>query len=151
VLVARHRPRRRGLLFEAQITFWLWLTVWFANFAEALAEGRGQGAGRFAAAARGTQTTARRLRADGSTETVPATALRKGDRVVVEAGEFIRPMAKSSPASHPSTSRRSPASRRRSSASRAAIGPRSPVARACSRTRIEVQVTSDPGRRFSIA
>src|SRR4029077_13937330 len=77
-----------GLGFELQITFWLWLTVLFANFAEAMAEGRGKAQADTLRKAR-TETTANRLLPDGRTETVPATALRKGDQVMVKAGEFI--------------------------------------------------------------
>src|SRR5262249_50743422 len=74
--------------FELQITIWLWLTVLFANFAEAMAEGRGKAQADTLRKAR-TETVANRLREDGSAETVPASALRKGDDVVVRAGEFI--------------------------------------------------------------
>jgi K+-transporting ATPase ATPase B chain len=74
-------------LFVGQITIWLWFTVLFANFAEAVAEGRGKAQ---AAALRKTrtETIARRL-ADGREERVPAMALVKGDRVVCEAGDII--------------------------------------------------------------
>ncbi|MDT5030833.1 MAG: potassium-transporting ATPase ATP-binding subunit, partial [Actinoplanes sp.] len=70
------------------ITVWLWLTVVFANLAEAVAEGRGKAQ---AAALRQskTDTVARRLTAAGDEELVPAPELRRGDRVVVEAGETI--------------------------------------------------------------
>ena len=66
--------------FEIQIAIWLWLTVLFANFAEALAEGRGKAQ---AEALRKTRTTtmARQL-VDGRELSVPAPDLRKGDRVV---------------------------------------------------------------------
>ncbi len=69
------------------MTLWLWFTVLFANFAEALAEGRGKAQ---AAALRGLrqETVARKLVA-GREERVPASTLRKGDVVVVEAGETI--------------------------------------------------------------
>src|ERR1700736_3770142 len=74
-------------LFVGQITIWLWFTVLFANFAEAVAEGRGKAQ---AAALRKTrsETIARRL-IDGQEERVPATALVKGDQVVCEAGDII--------------------------------------------------------------
>ncbi|HEX6642354.1 MAG TPA: potassium-transporting ATPase subunit B, partial [Thermoanaerobaculia bacterium] len=73
--------------FQIQIAFWLWATVLFANFAEALAEGRGKAQ---AAALRKTKqdTTARRVTGDRE-ERVPASTLRKGDRVVVETNEII--------------------------------------------------------------
>ncbi|MDY1047210.1 potassium-transporting ATPase subunit KdpB [Pseudomonas coleopterorum] len=71
-----------------QIAVWLWFTLLFANFAEALAEGRGRArADSLKAGSQGLQ--ARRQRADGSFETVAATALRKGDVVRVEAGQMI--------------------------------------------------------------
>jgi K+-transporting ATPase ATPase B chain len=74
--------------FEAQIAGWLWLTVLFANFAEAMAEGRGKAQAATLRKAK-TDTVARRRGRDGTTEIVPATSLRKGDVVVVSAGEFI--------------------------------------------------------------
>jgi potassium-transporting ATPase ATP-binding subunit len=79
---------RPGLGFEVQITFWLWLTVLFANFAEAMAEGRGKAQADTLRKAR-TETVANRLTASGRTETVPANSLRKDDVVMVKAGEFI--------------------------------------------------------------
>jgi high-affinity K+ transport system ATPase subunit B len=79
---------RPDLGFELQITFWLWLTVLFANFAEAMAEGRGRAQADTLRKAR-TETVANRLLPDGRSETVAATALRKDDMVMVKAGEFI--------------------------------------------------------------
>ena len=79
---------RHGLRFELQITFWLWLTVLFANFAEAMAEGRGKAQAETLRKAR-TETVANRLGSGGRTEVVPAAALRKNDVVSVKAGEFI--------------------------------------------------------------
>jgi potassium-transporting ATPase ATP-binding subunit len=79
---------RAGLEFELQITFWLWLTVFFANFAEAMAEGRGKAQADTLRKAR-TETVANRIGAGGRIETVPATSLRKDDLVMVKAGEFI--------------------------------------------------------------
>jgi len=76
------------LLFESQITCWLWLTVLFANFAEAMAEGRGKAQADALRRAK-TDTVAKRERADGALESVPAPALRKGDVVRVEAGDII--------------------------------------------------------------
>ena len=73
--------------FTGNVTLWLWFTVLFANFAEALAEGRGKAQ---AAALRGLrQETVARKRVDGREERVPASTLRKGDEVVVEAAETI--------------------------------------------------------------
>jgi len=74
--------------FELQITFWLWLTVLFANFAEAMAEGRGKAQAETLRKAK-VETRAKRFRRDGTTEMVPAATLVKGDVVVVSAGEFI--------------------------------------------------------------
>ncbi|WP_145130806.1 potassium-transporting ATPase subunit KdpB [Pseudomonas sp. URMO17WK12:I11] len=71
-----------------QITAWLWFTVLFANFAEALAEGRGRArADSLKAGSQG--LSARRRNPDGSFDSVPAASLRKGDVVRVEAGEMI--------------------------------------------------------------
>jgi K+-transporting ATPase ATPase B chain len=78
----------RSIGFELQITLWLWLTVLFANFAEAMAEGRGKAQADTLRRAQ-TETTGRRERQDRSYETVSAPALRKGDIVRVEAGEVI--------------------------------------------------------------
>src|ERR1700675_2355941 len=74
--------------FGLQITLWLWFTVLFANFAEAMAEGRGKAQADTLRKARA-ETSAHRLRADSSIEIVASSALRSGDIVVVAAGEFI--------------------------------------------------------------
>jgi len=74
-------------LFVGQITLWLWFTLIFANFAEALAEGRGKAQAATLRRAR-TDTIARR-RVGGKEERVPSSQLRKGDTVVVEAGDLI--------------------------------------------------------------
>jgi potassium-transporting ATPase ATP-binding subunit len=73
--------------FVGQVALWLWFTVLFANFAEALAEGRGKAQAASLRRAR-TDTIARRLVADRE-EPVPATQLRRGDLVVCEAGDLI--------------------------------------------------------------
>jgi potassium-transporting ATPase ATP-binding subunit len=77
-----------AVAFELQIAIWLWLTVLFANFAEALAEGRGKAQ---AESLRKTRTTtiARFLVAGEVEEPRPAPDLRAGDRVVCEAGDVI--------------------------------------------------------------
>jgi K+-transporting ATPase ATPase B chain len=74
--------------FIAQLALWLWFTVLFANFAEAVAEGRGKAQ---AKALRGTRvkTIAHRLAKNGQVEDVSANDLRKGDVVVAGAGEII--------------------------------------------------------------
>ena len=76
--------------FSLQIEFWLWFTVLFANFAEAVAEGRGKAQAATLRRAR-TETPAKRLRGkDTATfDTVPAPELKPGDLVLVEAGELI--------------------------------------------------------------
>jgi len=74
--------------FGLQITLWLWFTVLFANFAEAMAEGRGKAQADTLRKARA-ETQAHRSRGDGSIEVVPSSTLRSGDIVVVTAGEFI--------------------------------------------------------------
>lgn len=74
--------------FVVQISLWLWLTVLFANFAEAMAEGRGEAHAQFLRQSR-TQTTAHRQAADGTVETVGASDLRRDDIVLVAAGDVI--------------------------------------------------------------
>jgi K+-transporting ATPase ATPase B chain len=79
-----------GLGFAFQINLWLWFTVLFANFAEAVAEGRGKAQAATLRKAK-TETVAKRL-ADVSATTwdeVPATKLRKGDIVLVQTGDLI--------------------------------------------------------------
>jgi K+-transporting ATPase ATPase B chain len=77
-----------GLGFSFQINLWLWFTVLFANFAEAVAEGRGKAQ---AASLRKTKTQAgaKLIDPDGSLRSVPAAALKPGDIVLVSAGELI--------------------------------------------------------------
>ena len=77
-----------GIGFALQITLWLWFTVLFANFAEAMAEGRGKAQADNLRKAK-TETIAHRLLPNGKTEDVPAPKLRRDDVVVVSAGEFI--------------------------------------------------------------
>jgi potassium-transporting ATPase ATP-binding subunit len=74
--------------FQLQISLWLWFTVLFANFAEAMAEGRGKAQAKALRATR-TETFANRLKSDGSVEKIAANLLRKGNVVVVSAGELI--------------------------------------------------------------
>src|SRR6266849_6142905 len=77
-----------GIGFSLQIAIWLWFTVLFANFAEAMAEARGKAQ---ADSLRKTKTDAlaKRLTSAGKVEPVPASALRAGDVVVCDAGELI--------------------------------------------------------------
>ncbi|GJD95687.1 potassium-transporting ATPase subunit KdpB [Methylobacterium iners] len=78
-----------GLFFSGQIILWLWFTLIFANFAEALAEGRGKAQADSLRRTR-TEITAKRLTGGGRAyETVPGTALKVGDVVLVEAGDLI--------------------------------------------------------------
>ncbi len=77
-----------GFGFSLQITLWLWFTVLFANFAEAMAEGRGKAQAEALRKSRA-DTVARRLKQDGSIESVPGSQLRAGDLVMVTAGEFV--------------------------------------------------------------
>ena len=83
--VVQHTP---GFVFSLQITLWLWFTVLFANFAEAMAEGRGKAQAETLRKARA-ETIARRLKPDGTIESVPGSKLRMGDAVIVSATEFI--------------------------------------------------------------
>ena len=82
------RAGSQPLWFTFNVSFWLWFTVVFANFAEAVAEGRGKAQAATLRKMR-QETTARRLVNGNREETVPASVLRKGDTVVVEAGEVI--------------------------------------------------------------
>ncbi|MBS1714076.1 MAG: potassium-transporting ATPase subunit KdpB [Armatimonadetes bacterium] len=75
-------------LFSGQIALWLWFTVLFANFAEAMAEGRGKAQADSLRKARSTMQ-ARRLLGNGSEETVAAPTLKKGDLVVCEVGDMV--------------------------------------------------------------
>lgn len=77
----------QSTFFTLQIALWLWFTVLFANFAEAVAEGRGKAQANALRSTR-SQTKAKKVSGTG-TILVEATALRKGDIVLVEAGDFI--------------------------------------------------------------
>ena len=77
------------LFFSGQIVLWLWFTLLFATFAEALAEGRGKAQADSLRRTR-TEMVAKRLTGPGRTyETVPGTSLTVGDVVLVEAGDLI--------------------------------------------------------------
>jgi potassium-transporting ATPase ATP-binding subunit len=80
-----HRP---GFAFNLQITLWLWFTVLFANFAEAMAEGRGKAQADTLRKAKG-ETVAKRYTVSGGFEEVPSGQLRAGDLIYVEAGMHI--------------------------------------------------------------
>src|SRR6201994_629931 len=77
-----------SIAFNLQITLWLWFTVLFANFAEAMAEGRGKAQAATLRKAKG-ETMAYRFTKDGSTEAVSSSQLRVDDLIKVEAGQFI--------------------------------------------------------------
>jgi K+-transporting ATPase ATPase B chain len=80
-----HRP---GFGFNLQITLWLWFTVLFANFAEAMAEGRGKAQADTLRKAKG-ETIAKRYTAEGGFEEVTSGLLRLGDVIYVEANHYI--------------------------------------------------------------
>jgi potassium-transporting ATPase ATP-binding subunit len=77
-----------ALGFDLQITLWLWFTVLFANFAEAMAEGRGKAQADALRRAK-SETTAVRFLPNGATEEVPSSQLRSGDLVFIIAGGMI--------------------------------------------------------------
>jgi potassium-transporting ATPase ATP-binding subunit len=83
--VAIHAPSAG---FDVAIALWLWFTVLFANFAEAVAEGRGRAQADFLRKTK-SETTARRLTQNGEEERVASALLRKGDRFVAETGDVI--------------------------------------------------------------
>jgi potassium-transporting ATPase ATP-binding subunit len=87
-LVRNTMNHTHAFAFEFQITIWLWFTVLFANFAEAMAEGRGKAQADTLRKAR-TETLAHKVKPDGTTEEIAGSKLRLGDVVVVSAGEFI--------------------------------------------------------------
>src|SRR6202162_2357909 len=89
VLLLRDLLRHQGAFgFNLQITLWLWFTVLFANFAEAMAEGRGKAQAESLRKAR-SETVANRVLPDGKIEKVASSKLRSGEVVNVSAGEFI--------------------------------------------------------------
>ena len=137
--------------FILAISLWLWFTVLFANFAEAMAEGRGKAQADSLRKAR-KDIQAKRLseaRRDAAMKTVVASELRKGDHVLVEAGDSIPATARSWKAWPRSTRAPSPARARRSSARAAATGARSPAGRASSRTGSSCASRRTPARPSS--
>jgi K+-transporting ATPase ATPase B chain len=89
VLLVRDVLRHQGQFgFNLQITLWLWFTVLFANFAEAMAEGRGKAQADALRKAR-SETVGNRVLPDGRIEKIAGSKLRSGDLVSVSAGEFI--------------------------------------------------------------
>ncbi len=79
---------KESRLFTVQISLWLWFTVLFANFAEAMAEGRGKAQANALRKSR-TQLFANRYKSDGLLENIPVEELRKDDVVLVIANEII--------------------------------------------------------------
>src|SRR5215468_11511774 len=75
--------------FNLQITLWLWFTVVFANFAEAMAEGRGKAQAETLRRARSETIANRIVGSDGRIEKVPSSKLKAGDLVFCPAGDFI--------------------------------------------------------------
>jgi len=89
ILLIRDVLKNQGAFgFNLQITLWLWFTVLFANFAEAMAEGRGKAQADSLRKARA-ETIANRLLPDGKIEQIASSKLRSGDLVKVVASEFI--------------------------------------------------------------
>ncbi len=78
----------RSFSFNLQITLWLWFTVLFANFAEAMAEGRGKAQADTLRKTK-SETLARRLRQDGTEEEVSSSQLRTQDVVLCAAGQLV--------------------------------------------------------------
>jgi potassium-transporting ATPase ATP-binding subunit len=141
------RSKNETAGFALQISLWLWSTVLFANFAEAMAEGRGKAQ---ADALRKTRacTMAHHVRPDGSMESVPAEHLRKGDLVVVSAREIIP--ADGEIVEGAATVDESAITGESAPVIREAGGDRSAVTggtRVLSDT-IKVRVTADPGKSF---
>jgi K+-transporting ATPase ATPase B chain len=88
LLVRDALAHKSGFGFNLQITLWLWFTVLFANFAEAMAEGRGKAQAETLRKAK-SETIAHLLLPTGAIEDVPGSKLRVGDIVVVSAGDTI--------------------------------------------------------------
>ncbi|MGD0157790.1 MAG: potassium-transporting ATPase subunit KdpB [Terracidiphilus sp.] len=88
VLLVEEALHRQPIGFDLQITLWLWFTVLFANFAEAIAEGRGKAQADTLRKAKG-ETIAQRFRPDGTSEAVSSSQLRAGDIIRVDAGQYI--------------------------------------------------------------
>jgi K+-transporting ATPase ATPase B chain len=144
-LFARSNGEPAG--FALQIALWLWFTVLFANFAEAMAEGRGKAQADELRKTR-TRTVAHLLRNDGSTVEVPAEKLRQGDLVIVAARETIP--ADGEIVEGAATVDESAITGESAPVIREAGGDRSAVTggtRVLS-DRIKVRVTADPGKSF---
>jgi K+-transporting ATPase ATPase B chain len=88
LLIDNTTHHRAGFGFNLQITLWLWFTVLFANFAEAMAEGRGKAQADTLRKAKG-ETIAQRYTSAGTLEEVAGGALRSGDVIYIAAGRYI--------------------------------------------------------------
>jgi K+-transporting ATPase ATPase B chain len=140
---AHHEP----FSFVLQITLWLWFTVVFANFAEAMAEGRGKAQADALRKSR-SKTLANRLAPSGKVETVPAEALRKGDVFIVNADEVIA--ADGEIIDGAATVNEAAITGESAPVIREAGGDRSAVTGGTTvlSDQIKVRVTADPGRSF---
>jgi K+-transporting ATPase ATPase B chain len=78
-----------AIAFQAQLVFWLWLTVLFGNFAEAMAEGRGKAQAASLRSTKADLVAKRLIGSGGGYETVAAALLAVGDQVLVETGDLI--------------------------------------------------------------
>ena len=136
-----------GDWFGWTISAWLWLTVVFANLAEAVAEGRGKAQADTLRKAK-TDTVARRLAGDAPRSRCPAPSCASATWSSARPATSSPATATSSRASRPSTSRRSPASRRRSSASPAATGRAVTGGTKVLSDRIVIKITTKPGETF---
>ncbi|MBI2566994.1 MAG: potassium-transporting ATPase subunit KdpB [Candidatus Schekmanbacteria bacterium] len=145
--VARESLAGGAVGFGAQVALWLAFTVLFSNFAEALAEGRGKAQADALRKAR-TKAFANRVTADGGSERVPAESLRKGDVVVVAAGEIIP--ADGEVTVGAATVNEAAITGESAPVIREAGGDRSAVTGGTTvlSDRIEVRVTADPGESF---
>ena len=132
--------------FQVQLVVWLWLTVLFGNFAEAIAEGRGKAQAASLRQTKG-ELTARRV----SGETVAASALKVGDLVLVNTGDLIPADGEVVEGVASVNEPRSPAKAPPSSAKPVATGRQSPRARASSPTRSPSASPRVPARAFSTA
>ena len=140
--LARHEPPG----FAVQIALWLWFTVLFANFAEAMAEGRGKAQ---AETLRKSRRSVEARRIDGGQERrIPAEQLRKGDLVVVEAGQTIP--ADGEVVEGAATVNESAITGESAPVVREAGGDRSAVTGGTTvlSDRLVVRVTADPGQGF---
>ncbi|MBK8801619.1 MAG: potassium-transporting ATPase subunit KdpB [Fibrobacteres bacterium] len=142
-LADRHEP----LGFAAQIAAWLWFTVLFANFAEAMAEGRGKAQADTLRKSR-QSVTAFRMGSRDELEQVPAESLRKDDLVVVVAGQTIP--ADGEVVEGAATVNESAITGESAPVIREAGGDRSAVTGGTSvlSDRLVIRVTADPGKGF---